>query len=109
MIEAQSLRHVENSVLAWDRILLYFTRRECSECRRLGTRIGRLAARVPELEMVHVDLDELPSAAGRYLIFDVPGLALYIRGKPELRYSGGIDYAGLRSALERLSEPQAEP
>ena len=107
MTEAQSVRHAENSVLAWDRILLYFTRAECTECRRLGTRISRLGQRYDDLEVVHINLDVLPGAAGRYLIFDVPGLILYIRGKPVARYNGGVDYQQLRQILDE-SAPEED-
>ena len=104
MTEAQSVRHIEKSVLAWDRILLYFTRAECPECRGLGPRIGRLGQSFSDIEVLHIDLDRMPAAAGRYLIFDVPGAVLYLRGKPAARYTGGVDYAELRRILSETSQ-----
>ena len=101
--EAQSVQHIEKSVLAWDRILLYFTRAECPECHGLGPRIGRLGQSFPDIEILHIDLDRMPAAAGRYLIFDVPGLVFYLRGKPVARYTGGVDYVTLRRILGETS------
>ncbi len=101
MTEAESVRHIENSVLAWDRILLYFTRADCSLCHRLRPRISRLGQRYPDMEVLHVDLDRMPGAAGRYLVFDVPGVVVYISGKPMARFIGGVDYQQLRQVLDQ--------
>jgi thioredoxin-like negative regulator of GroEL len=98
------MRDVEEAVLQHEVLLLYATRRDCPECRQLDRRMQRLSRRYPSVKAFHIDLDSMPYAASRYLIYEVPTALLYYRGKPTVKRVGVLDIRELSELISELNE-----
>lgn len=98
------MRDVEDGVLENNILLLYFTRDDCPECRQLDRRVQRLSRRFPQMRSYHLNLDKMPYAASRYLVYEVPSALLYYRGKPTVKRVGVLDLQELSELISQLHE-----
>ena len=82
--------------------LLYFTRPDCDECADLQPRIERLVAAHPKMGGMVVDLSRIPMAASRFSIFALPGVLVYVEGKPTISVVKQIDIAQLSAHVQEF-------
>ncbi len=80
-------------------VLMYFSRQDSIESLRLLRRVERLVIRYPKLTALHVDLDQVPMAASRFSVYALPGVVVYVTGKPALNAVNQIDINELSSHL----------
>jgi thioredoxin-like negative regulator of GroEL len=104
MIEAESVRQVEDAALNTTYMLLFFVRNNDATCDYLERRIRRLVRRYPEMEGYRMNLDTMPYGASRYLVYTVPTVLLYYRGKPAVKRVGMVDIQQLRADISQLHE-----
>ncbi|WP_117169988.1 thioredoxin family protein [Paraliobacillus sediminis] len=64
---------------------LYISRPNCSVCHSLLPQVERIMRGYPEITLGHIEVDQLPEVAGRFSIFTVPVLLLFVEGKEYLR------------------------
>ncbi|RPF53968.1 thioredoxin family protein [Aquisalibacillus elongatus] len=64
---------------------LYISRVGCSVCHSLLPQVQTLMENYPEIELGHIEVNEVPEVAGRFNIFTVPVLILFVEGKEYLR------------------------
>src|SRR5699024_11721775 len=57
----------------------------CSVCHGLLPQIKQLMGDFPEIQLGHVDASEVEKVAGRFHIFTVPVLLLFVEGKESIR------------------------
>jgi|GEM_PF-4284754 len=104
-----SVREMEQAVLRADILAICFTRRNDAPSETALRRMERLGLKYPEIAWFHIDLDLLPAAASRYLVFNVPAILVYFRGKPAVKHQGYIDVPRLTQALEDMLSDAAAP
>ena len=64
---------------------LYLSRPDCSVCQGLLPQIKELMSNYPTIKTGYVNTDEIPEVAGRFSIFTVPVLLLFVEGKEYVR------------------------
>ncbi|MFD2638610.1 thioredoxin family protein [Piscibacillus salipiscarius] len=64
---------------------LYISREGCSVCHSLLPQVQNLMENYPQIELGHIEVNEVPEVAGRFSIFTVPVLILFVDGKEYLR------------------------
>ncbi|WP_175615312.1 thioredoxin family protein [Piscibacillus halophilus] len=64
---------------------LYISRKGCSVCHSLLPQVQYLMDQYPQIELGHIDVHDVPEVAGRFSIFTVPVLILFVDGKEYLR------------------------
>jgi thioredoxin-like negative regulator of GroEL len=75
--------------------LLYFTRPDCEDCIALQPKIERMVNQHPKMGSLVVDLERIPMAASRFSVYALPGVMLYVGGKPVMSVVQHIDMAQL--------------
>src|SRR5699024_12726293 len=60
---------------------IYISRPDCSVCHGLLPQVQSLMNKYPESQLGHVNADEVKAVAGRFSIFTVPVLLLFVEGK----------------------------
>src|SRR5699024_12168907 len=64
---------------------IYISRPGCSVCHGLLPQVQSLMEKYPKIQLGHVDAEEVEAIAGRFSIFTVPVLLLFVDGKEYVR------------------------
>ena len=64
---------------------IYISRPGCSVCHGLLPQVQSLMEKYPRIQLGHVDAEEVEAIAGRFSIFTVPVLLLFVDGKEYVR------------------------
>lgn len=96
------MEEVEEAVDAGLPTFLLFTREQTEERARLIRGVERFLRGRPSVRAFHIDLDTIPTAAGRYTIYTTPAFAVYYRGKMVSKVEGGFQPAHIARTLTAL-------
>lgn len=55
----------------------------------------------PKIEAGYVDLDNIPEAAGKFSVFTIPGILIYIQGKESIRKARYVSVDELAGEISR--------
>ena len=83
-------------------ILGYFSYPECSVCKVLKPKVQELLKDYPDVTFLYVDIHKHPEISGQLLVFAVPTIIIFYRGKESARFSRHFALQDLESALNRL-------
>ena len=90
-------------VLESDRpVLVDFTAAWCPPCRLMKPVLAELAAELPELRFVQLDVDANPSATVRYGVLSMPTFMLFAAGAPVARLVGARPKARLAREISEV-------
>lgn len=84
------MEEVEASIDAGEVTFLLFTREGNAERERLIRGVSRLLRRNGAVRAFHIDLDLIPTAAGRYTVYTTPAYVIYRRGTMVGKVDGGF-------------------
>lgn len=65
--------------------LLYISRPNCSVCHGLLPQVQSLMNHYPNIHLGHINADDVKAVAGRFSVFTVPVLLLFVDGKEYVR------------------------
>ena len=85
-------------------ILVYFSYPECQVCRILKPKVQELLNQYPLFEFLYIDINLHPKFKGEYMVFAVPTIILFQKGRELQRFSRHISVAELETYLERISQ-----
>jgi thioredoxin-like negative regulator of GroEL len=83
--------------------LLFFSQARCGVCAPVKEKVEQLLSDYPSVSAYSVDTTELPAAAGRFEIFTVPAVLLFVEGKETVRYVRYFSLHELEDSLERYT------
>jgi thiol-disulfide isomerase/thioredoxin len=95
---------IDEFVKSGDIRMLYLSRPDCGVCKALIPKIEELIKIFPEMEAGYIDLDQNPEAAGKFSIFTIPGILVYIKGKESIRKARYISTDELKDEINRYHE-----
>lgn len=72
---------IQNNQLSF----IYISHPNCSVCHALLPQVQTLMEKYPEIRLGHVDAEEVEAVAGRFSVFTVPVLLLFVDGKEYIR------------------------
>src|SRR5699024_5014194 len=78
---------------------LFISRENCSVCHGLLPQVQELMEKYPEIKLAHIDADEVEEVAGRFSIFTVPVLLLFVEGK---EYVGDVRIVHVQLCDDRV-------
>jgi len=84
--------------------MLYLSRPDCGVCIALIPKIEEMIEEFPDMEARYVDLDELPEAAGKFSIFTIPGILVFIQGKETIRKARYVSIDELHGEIMRYNK-----
>jgi len=80
---------------------VYISREECSVCHALLPKIKKLSEKYNQATFQKIDLNECPEAAGEFMVFSIPALIIYSRGKELYRGARFFNLSELQIKLDR--------
>lgn len=80
-----SMETIEAFISENELSFLYISRPNCSVCHGLLPQVQELMEKYPEIKLGHINSDEVEAVAGRFSIFTVPVLLLFVDGKEYVR------------------------
>ena len=84
-----------------DKVLVDFFATWCGPCKMLSPVIEQVSNEHPELTVLKVDVDELPSIAGKYGIQAIPTLFLMKNGKVVANQMGFVNKNQLENFINK--------
>ncbi len=104
MKDIKSIIEIENFIKSGSMRMLYLSRPDCGVCVALIPKLEEMIKEFPELDARYIDLDELPEAAGKYSIFTIPGILVYIQGKETIRKARYVSIDELHGEIKRYND-----
>ncbi|RLL42042.1 thioredoxin [Oceanobacillus piezotolerans] len=83
---------------------IYISRPNCSICHSLLPQVQELMRKYPEIHTAQVDAAQLEEIAGKFSIFTVPVLLLFIEGKEYIREARIVHMDLLEEKLDKIYE-----
>jgi len=84
-IKLHSMEGIQAFILENQLTFLYISRPNCSVCHGLKPQVLKLMEQYPNIKLGHINADEVKEVAGRFSIFTVPVLLLFVEGKEYIR------------------------
>lgn len=82
-------------------VMLYTTNPDCSVCHADFPKVEQLAEEY-HIRALHIDITEMPEAAGQMNLFSSPTVILFYEGKEFHRQARIIDFEALSYRLKQL-------
>ncbi|WP_087974439.1 thioredoxin family protein [Oceanobacillus rekensis] len=83
--ELASIQSINNFINVNELSFLYISRPNCSVCHGLLPQVQKLMEKYPEIKLGHINAEAVEEVAGRFSIFTVPVLILFLEGKEYVR------------------------
>jgi len=100
--ELLSIEKIE-SKLSSEVVLFYISSDACNVCKILKPKIHELLNRdFPKIEKFYISIDRVPQIGGRFLVFTVPTVLIFINGSETIRESRNISMSVFREKIERF-------
>ncbi|MFX0549011.1 thioredoxin family protein [Hathewaya histolytica] len=102
MIKLKSIREIEDFIEKNKIALLYFSSQDCNVCIELLPKIEYLLMSFPKINAREVEIEKLLSVTGKYSVFTLPCIIIFIKGKESIREARFISVKELQNKIERL-------
>ncbi|PAV30528.1 thiol reductase thioredoxin [Virgibacillus profundi] len=83
--ELKDMNTVESFIQENHLAFLYISRTDCSVCHALLPQVQELMMKYPKIKLGHINAEDVEEVAGRFSIFTVPVLLLFVEEKEYLR------------------------
>lgn len=83
-------------------LIAYCSHEECNVCKVLRPKVEMLANKTQDADYLYVNIKESPAIAGQFLIFAVPTIIIFLKGKEAQRFSRHFSMADFESSLQKL-------
>ncbi|RDW18866.1 thioredoxin family protein [Oceanobacillus chungangensis] len=83
---------------------LYISRPDCSVCHGLLPQVQLLMTKYPKIKLGHINANEVEEVAGRFSIFTVPVLLLFVKGKEYIREARIVHMDLLDEKIDKIYE-----
>lgn len=102
--EAVSLEEIEQFTKTHPFSFLYLYKDNCSVCHAVQPQAAEVLKDFPQIQTMQANVSQLPLLAGKYTIFTVPVLLLFVDGKEVLRKARFVEMAEFKHQLARITE-----
>ncbi|RBW70893.1 thioredoxin family protein [Bacillus taeanensis] len=85
MRKLENINEVNAFIKENELAFLYISTSTCSVCHALKPKVEQLLIKFPDIKTGYIDAEELTEVAGRFSIFTVPVLLLFVNEKETLR------------------------
>ncbi len=101
MQDIKLLSEIDNFTTSGDIRMLYLSRPDCGVCVALIPKVEEMIKEFSGMETRYVDLDKLPEAAGKFSIFTIPGILVFVQGKETIRKARYVSIDELHDEIAR--------
>ncbi|OKP89156.1 thiol reductase thioredoxin [Paenibacillus sp. P3E] len=82
--------------------MLYVSQEDCNVCHAIYPKLKELLSNFPEIKLAHVDARRVGEVAGKFLIFTVPTIIMFLDQKEYLREGRFVQFEQLERKLQQL-------
>lgn len=100
--ELTSLEQTEQFIKENQLAFLYISRPDCSVCHGLLPQVNEVMNNYPNIYLAHINADDIPEVAGRFSIFTVPVLLLFVDGKEYIREARIVHMDLFKKKVEKI-------
>lgn len=91
-----------NLIQSADQLLAYFSHEDCSVCKTLRPKVKSLTEKTGRVQFCYVNIREHPQISGQNMVFTVPTIILFQKGREVKRFSRHFSLDELEYYIERL-------
>jgi thiol-disulfide isomerase/thioredoxin len=102
MIKLTSLTLVEKFIGDHQFSFLYVSRTNCGVCHTILPQLKDLLKEFPLIQLGHINVDDIEEIAGRFSIFTVPALLLFVDGKEIIRETRFVHMQSLQEKISKI-------
>ncbi|MBC8624473.1 thioredoxin family protein [Bacillus paralicheniformis] len=102
--ELTSMVAIEKFITGHKLSFIYISRPQCTVCHAVLPQLRALLARFPKIKLGHINADIVEEVAGRFSVFTVPVLLLFIEGTECLREARFVHFEQLEQKLKRVCQ-----
>ncbi|WP_156856084.1 thioredoxin family protein [Oceanobacillus sp. AG] len=100
--ELHSIREIDDFIESHPLSFLYISRTNCSVCHALLPKVQSLLENYPQIHPAHINADDVEAVAGRFSIFTIPVLLLFVEGKEYIREARIVHMDLLEEKLDKI-------
>ncbi|GGA84958.1 thioredoxin family protein [Ornithinibacillus halotolerans] len=97
-----NLHSIEEFIQSNRLAFLYISQPECSVCHALKPQVLEILSHYPEIKIGSIDANVVTEIAGRFSIFTVPVLLLFVDGKEFLRDARIVHLDLFREKIDKI-------
>lgn len=101
-VQLKELDDIDTFIHENELAFLYISRPDCTVCHGLLPQVQRLMEKYPMIGLGHVNADEVQPVAGKFSIFTVPVLLLFVDGKEYFREARIVHMDLLEEKLDKI-------
>lgn len=99
-----SINIAEHFISEHQLAFVYISRPNCSVCHGLLPQVQELMGKYPRIQLGHIDAEKVEEVAGRFSVFTVPALLLFVDGKEYLREARMVHMQLLEDKIDKIYE-----
>lgn len=108
MITLTSLASVEKFIEDHQFSFLYVSRPTCGVCHAILPQLQSLLEEFPLIQLGYINANDVEEIAGRYSVFTVPALLLFVEGKEFIREARFVHMQSLQQKINKIYNMIAE-
>jgi len=101
MKELTSIENVENLIRENGMVFFYFSTEDCGICSSLLPKLDKMLESYPKVKSFHISIDKVPAASGKFSVFTVPTIIVYVDGREAIREARFISMDVLEEKLSK--------
>ena len=102
--EAYTIEEIDTFIEEEKFAFVYLYKDSCSICHGVQPQAARILENYPAVQTIQVNLSTLPELAGKFTVFTVPVLLLFVEGKEMMRFARFVEMDKLNHQLARIVE-----
>ena len=100
--EVSTLEEIDAFIATHTFAFVYVYQENCSVCHSLQPQTQKVLEEFPRIKSVQANVSTLPALAGKFTIFTVPVLLLFVDGKEVLRFARFVEMDKFKHQLSRI-------
>ena len=100
--ELYSMEEIDDFIESNTLAFLFISRTNCSVCHALLPKVQILMEDYPQIKTAHINVDNVEAVAGRFSIFAIPVLLLFVEGKEYIREARIVHMDLLEEKLDKI-------
>lgn len=97
-----SIDEIRSFMAKHDITLIFISREHCSICHSLLPQIEKIMTYFPKIATAHVSADQVPEVAGRFSIFTVPVVLVFVEQSEYYRGARIVPLAPFEAKIKQL-------
>ncbi len=97
-----TLQEITDRITEDPYVVLYLSRPGCGVCTALKPKVLGITEELPEARFCHVDLNQVPEAAGEYSVYTIPAILVFVDRRETIREARYVSLEDLKNRMTRL-------